>query len=125
MIFSAGSTVGLLVYSVAEPLEQQTGHFYANAGYRSQDEKDMFAINLAVSDWGISGMIVLRRDASGSSLARSRTHTSHQDGLLSQLYQWEWLLLRIDLACQCRSVLAFTRFLGTIRGVGSAILLTR
>jgi choline-glycine betaine transporter len=39
MIFAAGATVALLVYSVAEPLEQQTGHFFANAGYRSQDEK--------------------------------------------------------------------------------------
>jgi choline-glycine betaine transporter len=95
MIFAAGATVGLLVYSVAEPLEQQTGHFYANAGYRSQDEKDMFAINMAVSDWGISGWTPFAVVAVGMSLASHRyglpmTFRSCFYPILGH-YTWGWM----------------------------------
>ena len=49
MLFSAGIGVGLFFYGVSEPLWHQTDNWFANAGYRSQDEIDMFALNLTVS----------------------------------------------------------------------------
>jgi hypothetical protein len=55
MLFSAGIGVGLFFYGVSEPLYQQQSHWFANAGYRSQDEIDMFAMNLTVFHWGITG----------------------------------------------------------------------
>jgi choline/glycine/proline betaine transport protein len=57
MIFAAGVSVGMLLFHVSEPLSHQTGHYFANAGYRSQDEVDMFAINMAVTNWGVTGWI--------------------------------------------------------------------
>jgi choline-glycine betaine transporter len=55
MILTAGAGNGLLVYSVFEPLLNRKFHYYANAGYRSQDEIDIFAINMTVVGWGLSG----------------------------------------------------------------------
>ncbi len=55
MLFSAGIGVGLFFYGVSEPLWHQSSHWFANAGYRSQDEIDMFAMNLTVFHWGITG----------------------------------------------------------------------
>jgi choline-glycine betaine transporter len=53
MIVAGGMGPALLLNSVSEPLSHRQGNFYANAGYRSQDEVDMFAINLTVSNWGM------------------------------------------------------------------------
>jgi choline-glycine betaine transporter len=53
MIFAAGSGSTALFYCVQEPLFHQLSHFYVQAGYRSQDEVDMFAINMTVNNWGI------------------------------------------------------------------------
>jgi choline-glycine betaine transporter len=53
MLFTAFVGAEFLVYCVQEPLAHQSSHFFAQAGYRSQDEIDMFAINMAVSNWGI------------------------------------------------------------------------
>jgi choline-glycine betaine transporter len=55
MIFAAGVAVGLFVFGVAEPLFYLDSHFYANPGYRSEDEIAMFAINLTVTNWGVNG----------------------------------------------------------------------
>jgi hypothetical protein len=55
MLFSAGIGVGLFFYGVSEPLWHQSSHWFANSGYRSQDEIDMFALNLTVFHWGITG----------------------------------------------------------------------
>jgi choline/glycine/proline betaine transport protein len=52
MSFATGVGPATLFYCVQEPLLQQAGHFYEQAGYRSQDEVDMFAINITVSNWG-------------------------------------------------------------------------
>ena len=41
MLFSAGIGVGLFFYGVSEPLSHRTGNWFANAGYRSQDEVDV------------------------------------------------------------------------------------
>lgn len=54
MIFAAGVAVGLFVFGVAEPLYHRNNHYYANAGYRAQDEVDMFGINMTVTNWGIA-----------------------------------------------------------------------
>ncbi|KAL3934455.1 MAG: hypothetical protein SGBAC_009834 [Bacillariaceae sp.] len=55
MLFSAGVGVGLFFYGVAEPLWHRGSHWFAEAGYRAQDEVDMFALNLTVFHWGITG----------------------------------------------------------------------
>jgi choline-glycine betaine transporter len=55
MLFSAGIGVGLFFYGVSEPLWHQSSHWFAEAGYRSQDEIDMFALNLTIFHWGITG----------------------------------------------------------------------
>eukprot|EP00934_Nitzschia_sp_Nitz4_P009058 Nitzschia sp. Nitz4//scaffold199_size41809//4067//6877//NITZ4_007444-RA/size41809-processed-gene-0.55-mRNA-1//-1//CDS//3329540543//9048//frame0 len=55
MLFSAGIGVGLFFYGVSEPLWHQGSHWFANGGYRSEDEIDMFAINLTVFHWGVTG----------------------------------------------------------------------
>lgn len=49
MIFAAGVAVGLFVFGVSEPLEHQNYHFYANSGAHTQDEIDMWAINLTAT----------------------------------------------------------------------------
>lgn len=55
MIFAAGVAVGLFVYGVAEPLYYLDSNFFANTGYRTEDEIAMFAINLTISNWGLAG----------------------------------------------------------------------
>jgi choline-glycine betaine transporter len=80
MLFSAGVGVGLFFYGgtylllesllaghmpaisyliflllVAEPLWHRASHWFAEAGYRSKDEIDMFALNITVFHWGITG----------------------------------------------------------------------
>jgi len=72
MIFAAGVGVGLFVYGTSEPLWHQSAHAYAKAGYRSQDEIDMFAINLTVTHWAINGWAPYLVVAVGQSLAGFR-----------------------------------------------------
>eukprot|EP00980_Cylindrotheca_fusiformis_P001227 scaffold331_cov117-Cylindrotheca_fusiformis.AAC.5 len=55
MLFSAGIGVGLFFYGVAEPLWHRESNWFAESGYHSQDEIDMFAMNLTVFHWGITG----------------------------------------------------------------------
>ena len=55
MLWSAGIGVGLFVYGVSEPLWHQSSNWFTNQGYRTQDEVDMFALNLTVFHWGFSG----------------------------------------------------------------------
>ncbi|KAG7351478.1 choline/carnitine/betaine transporter [Nitzschia inconspicua] len=55
MLFSAGIGVGLFFFGVSEPLWHQSAHWFAEAGYHSQDEIDMFALNLTVFHWGFTG----------------------------------------------------------------------
>jgi choline-glycine betaine transporter len=52
---SAGVAVGLFVYGVSEPLYHNGSHWFAAAGYHSQDELDMYAINLTITNWAIAG----------------------------------------------------------------------
>jgi choline-glycine betaine transporter len=55
MIFTGGIGAGFFVYSVSQALSSQTGHFFAQAGYRSQDEIDLFALTVTMNMWGFSG----------------------------------------------------------------------
>lgn len=55
MLFSAGVAVGLFFYGVAEPLWHRGDHWFAEAGYRSQDEIDQFALMITMYHWGFAG----------------------------------------------------------------------
>ena len=95
MIFAAGVAVGLFVYGVAEPLSHRSSHYYANAGYRSQDEIDMFALNLTVTDWGTGAWSVYLLVAVAMGLAGFRfnlpmTFRSCFYPMLGE-YTWGWL----------------------------------
>lgn len=72
MIFAAGVAVGLFVFGVAEPLSHRASHYYANAQYRSQDEIDMFALNMTVTNWGTGAWSVYLMVAVGMGLAGFR-----------------------------------------------------
>lgn len=54
MLFSAGVGVGLFVFGVAEPLAHQTGNYYTETGYRSQNEIDQWALNITMYHWGFA-----------------------------------------------------------------------
>lgn len=55
MLFSAGVGVGLFFYGVSEPLFHQTGNYYTEAGNRSQNEIDQWALNITMYHWGFAG----------------------------------------------------------------------
>uniref|UniRef100_A0A7S4AUD7 Uncharacterized protein n=2 Tax=Pseudo-nitzschia australis TaxID=44445 RepID=A0A7S4AUD7_9STRA len=55
MIFSAGVGVGLFFYGVSEPLAHRTSNYYAEAGYRSQNEIDQYALVITLYHWGFAG----------------------------------------------------------------------
>jgi choline/glycine/proline betaine transport protein len=54
IIFATGVASGFFVFAVAEPLWHQHG-LSIYKGYHTQDELSMFAINMTVNNWGISG----------------------------------------------------------------------
>ncbi|CAB9508081.1 Glycine betaine/proline/choline/ectoine transporter VP1456 [Seminavis robusta] len=72
MIFCCGVGVGLFYYGVSEPLWHQSSHWFANAGYRSQDELDQMALLLTVYHWGFHGYTSYLVVAVASSLASYR-----------------------------------------------------
>jgi choline-glycine betaine transporter len=72
MIFTSGIALGIFVNGVSEPLLHQQSNFYKNQGYHSQDEVDMFGINLAITHWGIAGWSSYTLVAIAMSLARWR-----------------------------------------------------
>jgi choline/glycine/proline betaine transport protein len=95
MIFTAGVSNALLVYSVSEPLSLRDSNFYAMPGYRSQDELDMFAINLAVTDWGFGSWATYTLVAVTMSLAvhRFRLPMTYRSCFYPILgaYTWGWM----------------------------------
>lgn len=100
MIFATGVGVGLFVYGVAEPLYHQSSHFFERAGYRTQDEIDMFALNMTVTNWGISGWSCYLMVALAVGLATHRfglplLFRSAFYPLLGE-YTWGWLGDLID-----------------------------
>lgn len=57
MIFSAGVAVGLFFFGVSEPLWHQSSHRFSNAGYRTEDEIDQYALNLTLFHWGFGAWV--------------------------------------------------------------------
>lgn len=55
MLFSAGVGVGLFFFGVSEPLWHQSGNYYTDSGYRSQNEIDQWALNITMYHWGFAG----------------------------------------------------------------------
>jgi len=55
MIFSAGVGVGLFFYGVSEPLWHQSGNYFSNAGYHSQNEIDQYSLVISLYHWGFAG----------------------------------------------------------------------
>mmetsp|Transcript_20322 Transcript_20322/g.39118 ORF Transcript_20322/g.39118 Transcript_20322/m.39118 type:complete len:830 (-) Transcript_20322:178-2667(-) len=55
MLFSAGVGVGLFFYGVSEPLWHQNSNYFSEAGYRSQDEIDQWALEITLYHWGFAG----------------------------------------------------------------------
>lgn len=53
MLLAAGAGPGCLVFATAGPLSNRFGNFFAQPAYRSQDEVDLFALNVSVFEWGI------------------------------------------------------------------------
>lgn len=95
MLFAAGVAVGLFFYGVSEPLWHQSSHWYANAGYHTQDEIDMFAINQTIYHWGLSawcGYVVVGL-ACGLAAYRFGLPLTFRSGLYTILkdYTWGWI----------------------------------
>jgi choline-glycine betaine transporter len=55
MILACGLGSGFYATCVSQTLASRAGHFYAAAGYRSQDELDLMSITISLSTWGLSG----------------------------------------------------------------------
>jgi choline-glycine betaine transporter len=95
MIFSAGVGVGLFVFGVSEPQWHANSHWFAQAGYHSQDEIDMFAINLSVANWAISGwapylVVSVCMGLAGHRFKLPFTFRSCLYPILGQ-YTWGWI----------------------------------
>jgi choline-glycine betaine transporter len=95
MSFAGGASSTLFVYSMSEPLFHQQGNFFARAGYRSQDEIDMFAINMNITSWSLSSWLIYTIVAMASALGM------HRFGLpptfrscfypIFGVYTWGWI----------------------------------
>lgn len=72
MIFTTGVGVGMYYYGVSEPLWHQSSHWFAEAGYRSQDEIDQMAIVLTIYHWGFHAYTPYLTVAIATSLASYR-----------------------------------------------------
>jgi choline-glycine betaine transporter len=91
------STVGpgLIVFGAGDPLQQTLHNFFVNTGYRSQDERIMFGMNLSIFMWGMMSWTHVALVAIGLLLA------SHRFGLpltfrscffpLLGAYTWGWI----------------------------------
>ena len=58
MIYSCGVAVGLFFYGVSEPLYHLSSNRFAAAGYHTDNEKAMYAINLTLYHWGMHAWCV-------------------------------------------------------------------
>jgi hypothetical protein len=54
MLFSAGVGIGLFFFGVSEPLAHRTSNWFAETGYRAQDEIDQWALMLTMYHWGFA-----------------------------------------------------------------------
>jgi choline-glycine betaine transporter len=100
MVFAAGVGPVILTTTVSEAFKHRYNNFYAQAGYQSQDEIDMFAINMSIGSWTLSAWVTFVFVAIASALA------VHRFGLPSTLrscfypifgsYTWGWIGDAID-----------------------------
>ena len=95
MIFAAGVAVALFVYGVAEPLYHQQSHYLAQQGYRTQDEIDMFALNITVTNWGLSAwapylIVAVAMGLAGHRFGLPMTFRSCFYPILGE-YTWGWM----------------------------------
>jgi choline/glycine/proline betaine transport protein len=95
MTFVAMTGSGLLAYSASDPLFHRESHFFAQAGYRSQDEIDMFAVNMPAATWGVGAFVGVALVAVCMSLAGYRfnlpmTFRSCFYPILGA-YTWGWM----------------------------------
>jgi choline-glycine betaine transporter len=95
MLFAAGVAVGIFYFGVSEPLWHQSSHWYANSGYRSQDEIDQFAMNQTIYHWGLHAWAVYLTVAVSISLAsfRFKLPLTFRSGFYPILgeYTWGWI----------------------------------
>jgi len=95
MIFSAGVAVGLFFYGVSEPLWHRGSHWFVEAGYRSQDEIDQWAIVLTAYHWGFAGWspYVVMGLASGLSTYRYGLPMTVRTSMYTIFgnYTWGWI----------------------------------
>jgi len=95
MIFAAGMAVGLFVYGVSEPLYHLDSNFYSNAGYHSQDELSMWAINMTVTNSAIAGwapylIVAVAMGLAGHRYGLPLTFRSCFYPIFGQ-YTWGWI----------------------------------
>jgi choline/glycine/proline betaine transport protein len=100
MLLASATGPTLLIFGVAEPLYRARTNYYAQPDYHSQDEADMFVINMAVFRWGMMTWTHIALVAIAMSLA------SHRFGLplsfrscfypVLGAYTWGWIGDTID-----------------------------
>jgi len=101
MLFSAGVGVGLFFYGVSEPLYHSgAGNYITAGGYRSQNEKDQWALNITMYHWGFAGWSPYLVVAISSALASYRfglplTIRSTFYPILGE-YCWGWMGDAVD-----------------------------
>ena len=54
MLFSAGIGVGLFFFGVSEPLWHQSGNYFTERGFHSQNEIDQWALTITMYHWGFA-----------------------------------------------------------------------
>lgn len=54
MLFSAGVVVGLFFFGVSEPLWHQSGNYFTERGFHSQNEIDQWALTITMYHWGFA-----------------------------------------------------------------------
>jgi choline-glycine betaine transporter len=117
MTFAPSVGTSLLAYAVSDPMSHRQGNFFANAGYRSQDEIDMFAINMPATTWGVGGFIGIAVVAICMSLAVYRfnlpmTFRSCFYPILGA-YTWGWMGDFIDALSIIVTVASMCTMMGT------------
>ena len=104
MLFSAGVAVGLFFFGVSEPLWHRHDNWYAEAGYKAQDEIDQFALMLTMYHWGFAGWspYIVVAVAAGIAAYRFDLPMTIRSTLYMSLgpYTWGWVGDVIDGFCK-------------------------
>lgn len=95
MIFAADAGPRFLSYQVTEPMIHRYGNHFANAGYHSQDEIDMFAMNMTVVHWGVVSwthytLVAIAMALAGQRFKLPMTFRSCFYPILGD-YTWGWM----------------------------------